>query len=695
MDRRLATTTHSTWRLPVLTILAVGLLTTTAVPARAYDVLLRWTAATEPDVAEYFLYSGSASRSYDPAVNVGLLSSSTVDGVVYYLVTDVPNDTPTYFAVTACNTAMLESDYSNEKLYTFSAPTAPSADAGSDQAGPVGSSFTVGTTGDPGISYYWEQTAGPAGTLTGRTSSTAQLIPAAAGTVVLTLTAYDANGVAARDTVTVVVTTAAPSPTWTAVPSATATPTFSQTPTRTPTQTPTRTSTSTSTPTRTATATSTHTSTPTRTQTTTSTPTRTPTWTPTSTPTHTYTPTATPTWTLTPTTTPTLTFTPTLTPTPTHTLTATAVPTHTATTTPSSTATPTLTSTPPLTSTPTRTPTQLAATATPSPSATPTRKPRHRIRGFIGYFSTLRAVESAQVQALGATTLAASTDPTGQFTLEDLEETDWRVEPSKQGDTTDAITALDAVYVLQATVGLRELCSIQTLLGDVTGNGTLSSLDAALILRRAVGMIDSFPVTDRCGSEWVFAPVPSLDGLCIEPSATSGECQSGAITFRPLDTDVENQSFLAGVVGDCTGNWQPTVDGQVTGASTAGEPLQVAVRQEHGDAPGERRLFVSIDAATPVYAVTVDVGVASTAPATGVRVRTVPALPRVVRAVDAAHPGRVRVALASPVPLRTAGGALLVVTLAAAPDAEVAVERVTVNEGQAWTPAHTAGTPVR
>lgn len=631
MDRRATLPAYRHHRLRSVIALVATLLGIGPVPARAYDVMLRWTTPPEPDIAEFFLYSGPTSRTYGPRQSVGALGAAAVDGVVHYLVQDVPSGTPAYFAVTACNSSALESDYSNEKLYFLTDPPPPHADAGLDQQGFAGAAFTVGGAPEPGIAYFWEQISGPAGTFASRTANGVQFTADAAGTVVLAVTAYDANGIAARDTVTLTVAPSASSPT--------ATPSWTQTATRTPSVT------------RTATAT----------RTSTSTPTQTPTHTSASTPTHTATPTASSTHTLTPT------------------QTATFTPTHTYTHTPSHTATPTGTATP------------VAATATPSSTPTPLSATRHRIRGFVGYFGSLQPVPAAQVEALGTQTLVTATDQTGQFEIADLEEADWRFQPSKLRDIGDAVTALDAVYVLQTTIGLREFQPFQRTLCDVTGNGTLSALDAATILRRAVGILDSFPVTDRCGSDWLFEPVPVGGGLRLAPNTTDTECQSGAIVFRPLESDVENQSFLAGVIGDCTGSWQPTVSGELSDATTLGEPLQVSVRQERNTDGGNRRLLVAIDTATPVYAILVDVDVASAEPAANVKVRTVPAVPHLIRAIDTDNPGHVRVAVASAVPLRASGGAMVAITLAAADGASVSVDRVKVNEDREWRPAAARG----
>jgi hypothetical protein len=76
----------------------------------AESVTLAWDPNAESDLAGYRLYYGTTTRSYDHTVEViGDTRASVSDlepGITYY------------FAVTAHNTAGLESDYSNEVLYT-------------------------------------------------------------------------------------------------------------------------------------------------------------------------------------------------------------------------------------------------------------------------------------------------------------------------------------------------------------------------------------------------------------------------------------------------------------------------------------------------------------------------------------------------------------------------------------------------
>jgi len=94
-------------RTTVAVFLAVSLGVAVNANAQAYNsVTLAWDANSEPDIAGYILYWGTASRSYSQSVDVGNVTQYTINGL---------NDLQTYyFAVRAYNTDGLQSAYSAE-----------------------------------------------------------------------------------------------------------------------------------------------------------------------------------------------------------------------------------------------------------------------------------------------------------------------------------------------------------------------------------------------------------------------------------------------------------------------------------------------------------------------------------------------------------------------------------------------------
>jgi len=78
------------------------------VPAASWaaSVTLRWQANSEPDIAGYNLYYGTASRAYGPPLPASKATSYTVDNLV--------EGRTYYFALTALDTSGNESGYSSE-----------------------------------------------------------------------------------------------------------------------------------------------------------------------------------------------------------------------------------------------------------------------------------------------------------------------------------------------------------------------------------------------------------------------------------------------------------------------------------------------------------------------------------------------------------------------------------------------------
>jgi hypothetical protein len=264
-----------------------------------------------------------------------------------------------------------------------------------------------------------------------------------------------------------------------------------------------------------------------------------------------------------------VTATPTVTATASATGTASRVPTTTATASRTPTVTATITATATRTPTSKPSPTRTSATnATATPSATPTAtaipSPNYAVSGTITYYADGSPVGDVTLILQGSSgPLTVLSDGMGQFGFAGVSGGTWQLEPQRSGDVQLAVTALDAAYVLQAVSGTRSLTPLETLACDVTGNGTLSALDASRILQLTVGQIDTLPVALACGSDWVFVPQPLTvpQQRLVAPLLTDTSCQNGAIAYEPLLTDATQQNFAAAVFGDCTGNWSNAANG--------------------------------------------------------------------------------------------------------------------------------------
>jgi hypothetical protein len=350
----------------------------------------------------------------------------------------------------------------------------------------------------------------------------------------------------------------------------------------------------------------------------------------------------------------------------------TAVPSKTPTWTqiPTSTATPvpptvTRTFTAPPTPTRTRTATNtIAPASTSTPTWTPTPNPLG-VAGRVMYYNEDRPVPSANVALHGPSEQMTETLTSGDYAVMGVSQGPWSVEPAKEGDFGSGVSALDAAYVLQAVTGRRQLNEYQQLACDVTGNGALSSLDAARILQFMVGIVDRLPVAEACGSDWLFVPDAAQveNQQLVAPMIGGGDCQQGAIHLQALTGIAHGQDFKAILFGDCTGNWTMPAPGAARTAARTGAARILAGSLRRS---GNGRAWVPIYVRTTGSFSGLEVALrydAESLTLTGVR------SPRhaggdVVTTYASKRPGSAVVALASGAPLK--GGRVLLVEFDAA-----------------------------
>ena len=295
-------------------------------------------------------------------------------------------------------------------------------------------------------------------------------------------------------------------------------------------------------------------------------------------------------------------------------------------------ATPTRTATPLGTPTPTRTAT---------PAATPTTGASRSIGGRIAHVNGTTAVANAIVALSGAAGSTATTDAAGSYAFDGLANAMWRLEPASTEPADDAVTAHDAAIALQAAKRLRTLNGLEQLACDAGADGKVTSKDVKELLARAVGTAE-LPAAIRCGTSWLFAPTPdSAPGqTLLQPVVTRAACTPGAIVLATLASPVAGQDFTAVVLGDCASDWPG--GGGIPGATvTLGAPQVSGSRVRLPlvvDAPAG---FASVDAV-----VTYDASVYSRPKA-----RRVENGRRATIAMNGTEPGRLRIALASAVPM--------------------------------------------
>src|SRR5579862_472784 len=323
---------------------------------------------------------------------------------------------------------------------------------------------------------------------------------------------------------------------------------------------------------------------------------------------------------------------------------------------PTPTRTPTRSPTSPPASIPTRTPTWTpipTRTSMRPPTSTPTKTvPRATATPIVGiggqvlYYSNSLPVGSALMQLTNPPT-QTQTDLNGQYTFAGLSIGSTSVWAHKAGDVGDGVSALDAVYILESLSGSRTLSAAQQIACDVTGNGSLSTLDASMILQYKTGVMSSFPVAQTCNSDWTFLPLAqsSLTVQVTQPVIQTGVCQPGKVTFSPLAGIVSSVNFSAILFGDCTGNWQSSGTGALTRALSA--PAANTVRLGRPQRHGRRvRVPLVVQAAGGFQGLDIQLSYDAAA-LKAVDVRTAPGAQGALMAANTSVPGAIVISLAS------------------------------------------------
>jgi len=219
----------------------------------AGQVTLGWDQNTEPDLAGYKIYYGNSSGNYTESVNI------TSGNVTTCTISDLTEGQTYYFAATAYNSSLVESNYSTEVYYTINTATTtstdnettttstviettttttvkpttsttissgsggggggggstplntmPVAEAGNDQEAIEGDlisldgSESYDNDGDS-LTYQWTQIAGPTVSLSGSTAAQPEFYAPRVGTFTFTLVVNDGELYSTAETVNVIV----------------------------------------------------------------------------------------------------------------------------------------------------------------------------------------------------------------------------------------------------------------------------------------------------------------------------------------------------------------------------------------------------------------------------------------------------------------------------------------------------------
>ncbi|MFN0277176.1 MAG: choice-of-anchor V domain-containing protein [Pyrinomonadaceae bacterium] len=205
---------------------------------------------------------------------------------------------------------------------------------------------------------------------------------------------------------------------------------------------------------------------------------------------------------------------------------------------------------------PTPTPTATATntpTDTPTNTPTPTATQTPSISGTVTYgnaASPPRFISNATVTGTGSPNIFTTTDApggtAGQYTLTGFGAGSYTVSLSKTTGQ-NGINSLDAARIAQHVAGTLFFSNDnQRVTADVSGNGAISSNDAAFIARFVTALGAPFGNT----GQWRFyvAPGPTFP---VGSSPTSR-------TYSSVTSNITGEDYVGLLIGETTGNWNNT-----------------------------------------------------------------------------------------------------------------------------------------
>lgn len=101
---------------------------------------------------------------------------------------------------------------------------------------------------------------------------------------------------------------------------------------------------------------------------------------------------------------------------------------------------------------------------------------------------------------------------------------------NKDDSAASGISAYDAALCLRHLIGAESLSLLQSLACDVDGDGAVRDSDVRQILRRSVGIDETFAAESHCASSWIFEAKPFVGpGTCSrsDPNLGLSGCSNG------------------------------------------------------------------------------------------------------------------------------------------------------------------------
>ncbi len=145
----------------------------------------------------------------------------------------------------------------------------------------------------------------------------------------------------------------------------------------------------------------------------------------------------------------------------------------------------------------------------------------------------------------------------GTYVLTGFGAGSYTIKPTKPGGPNTAITSNDAARVAQGVVGSPSFVSQnQRFAADVSGNGNVTSNDAALIARFAAGLTGA-----GNAGQWKFfvTGAPS-------PLPTPPQTYNDSRTYASVTSNLTGEDYVGILVGEVSGNWNPATHPRPVGS---------------------------------------------------------------------------------------------------------------------------------
>jgi hypothetical protein len=181
-----------------------------------------------------------------------------------------------------------------------------------------------------------------------------------------------------------------------------------------------------------------------------------------------------------------------------------------------------------------------------------------------------RYVPGVLINATGSPFVSDTTGSLGTYSLTGFGSGSYTITPSKTGGVNGAITSFDAALVARNAVGATVFDAAQQTSADVSGDGTVSSFDAAEVARYAV----SLNTVIGSSGTWKFNP----------PSITHGSITSG----------FAGEDYSALLMGDVSGNWGDPSPFRPAARGIQGPEAATSIAAPHLVTPADNEVLIPV-----------------------------------------------------------------------------------------------------